>query len=389
MSTDTNTTLKNAGHAGERGNTDKIFETASSGTKSTSQVGRISETGLDDNAKTNWGKGATRSVYSVFSNGSDNEATARDLLKSRLWKGVPQLTTEQMKAFEAAHTGHQFFFVVDMPKFMTQGIYKNKNMHQHAKNIKAIIERCCMGFNGPSDITADFDTVNDGNSRKIDHVTRVYKDQSDISLTLHEFAGLPLKNGIEAWLTGIFDYRSEHAHYHGNLGIPGGWCLANHSMSLLVVQTDPTWTVIQDAAYYFNMVPESVPSNFDYTKGDHSIVADYQLNFKCNEERSPAIMYAAEKYMNARILSLVETSVFNSRQFVPSTFMEGTLARKGFNEETNSDGSAYILDRTEYNEQLKKDDKAVNDGPLVKTWDSEAISNIDKTFYDPQGNEEK
>lgn len=384
------------GHAGDRSTTfnKMYFDEANTGTKSTSQVGRIAERGLESGGVANWGKGATRSVYSVFSNGSDNEATARDLLKSRLWKGVPQLTTEQLKAFEAAHTGHQFFFVVDMPKFMTQGIYGPKNgvctnMHQHAKNIKAIIERCCMGFNGPSDITADFDTVNDGNSRKIDHVTRVYKDQSDISLTLHEFAGLPLKNGIEAWLTGIFDYRSEHAHYHGNLGIPGGWCLANHSMSLLVVQTDPTWTVIQDAAYYFNMVPESVPSNFDYTKGDHSIVADYQLNFKCNEERSPAIMYAAEKYMNARILSLVETSVFNSRQFVASTFESGTLARTGFDDETKSDGSAYILDRTEYNEQLSKNKTASNNDPLVKTWDSEAISNIDKTFYDHQGNEEK
>ena len=296
-----------------------------SNTMSTRQTSRKGAYGNYNTKTANWGAGASRGIYSTYTNFTDTDARARDLLSSRLWKGVPQLSEDMLNAFEAAYTGHQFFFVIEMPRFMYSGIYANTNMHQQAKNIKAIIERASVGFNGFSNMTMEFSDQDDGNGRKISHPTRVTKEQTDITLRLHEFAGLPLKNAIETWMTGVYDYRSEHGHYHGNLGIPGGWCNANHTMSLLVVQVDPSWTEIQDAAYYYNMMPTEVPfDHFNWTKGEHTIVEDYDLTFKCNEERSPAIMYAAEKYMNARILSMVQTSAYNSRQFVACRFADGT-----------------------------------------------------------------
>ena len=315
---------------------------------STRQTVRKGWQGNKDTQLTNWGEGASRGLYSTFSNLSGVEATRRDLLQSRLWKGVPQLSIEQLNAFEAAYTGHQFLFVCTVPAFMTTGIYRDTNMHQEMKNLKAIIERASTGFSGPSPITAEFDTQNDGYGRKLDHVVKVTKEQSDITLRLHEFAGLPVKNAIETWLTGIYDYRSEHGHYHGNLGIPGGWCLANHTMSLLVVQVDPSWTEIQDAAFYYNMIPREVPfDHFNWEKGEHQIVQDYDITFTCNEERSPAIMYAAEKYMNNRILSMAQTSVFNSRQFVAYDFNNGGAPKEGFEGELG--GGMNILDKTQYN----------------------------------------
>lgn len=304
----------------------------------------------------NWGQQAQRSIYNVFANQVDDQIKGRDLLHSRLWHGVPQLSSEQMEMFEAAYTGHQFIFVVDMPKFMTNGIYKNKNLHYQARNLKAVIERASTGFSGPSNITADFGDVNDGNGRKLSHVTAITKEQNDITLRLHEFAGLPVKNALESWMTGTYDYKSEHGHYFGNLGIPGGWCLANHTASILVVQVDPSWQVIQDAAYYFNMFPTEVPfDHFEWTKGEHTIVDDYSITFRCNEERSPMIMYAAERYMNNRILSMVATSVYNSRQFVVDDFAPYTspLDYDGFKsnitDKTKAIDSTSIIDEKQYN----------------------------------------
>lgn len=324
-------------------------------TRTARETARVAQIGdASKNAGVNWGTGASRSLYNVFSNMGSTEARGRDLLRSRLWKGVPQLTEEQLKSFEAAYTGHTFLFVVGVPRFMTTGIYENTNLHQQMKNLRAIIERASTGFNGPSNISADFDPQDDGNGRKLDHITRVTKEQSDITLRLHEFAGLPVKNALESWLCGIYDYRSEHGHYFGNLGIPGGWCLQNHSMSMLVVQVDPSWTEIQDAAYYFNMVPTEVPfDHFNWTKGDHGIVQDYDITFKCNEERSPAIMYAAEKYMNNRILSMVSTSVFNSRQFVIDQFSGGAKAGDAPVATLKQEygGTANITDTYQYNIQ--------------------------------------
>lgn len=308
-----------------------------------------------------WGQSASRSLYSVFANQNDDRMSTRSLLSSRLWHGVPQLTNEQMDMFEAAYTGHTFLFVVDVPAFMTKGMYANTNLHYQMKNLKAVIERASTGFSGPSNITADFSDMDDGAMRKVSHVTRVTKEQSDIQLRLHEFAGLPVKNALEAWLTGTYDPKSQHGHYFGNLGIPGGWCLSNHTMSMLVVQVDPSWQVIQDAAYYYNMFPQDVPfDHFEWTKGEHDIVQDYTITFRCNEERSPMIMYAAERYMNNRILTMVGTSVYNSREFVVSSFTDGKGVPQdynGFNINMNENlNDKYgFIDRRQYNMEFNAD----------------------------------
>ena len=323
-----------------------------------------------------WGESASRSLYSVFANQNDDLMKNRDLLTSRLWHGVPQLTEEQMNMFEAAYTGHTFLFVVNVPTFMTKGMYENTNLHYQMKNLKAVIERASTGFSGPSNITADFSDMDDGAMRKVSHVTRVTKEQSDIQLRLHEFAGLPVKNALEAWLTGTYDPKSQHGHYFGNLGIPGGWCLSNHTMSLLVVQVDPSWQVIQDAAYYYNMFPQDVPfDHFEWTKGEHDIVQDYTITFKCNEERSPMIMYAAERYMNNRILTMVATSVYNSREFVVSSFTDGDgtpLDYQGFSglmENTNPTKHYGFIDRRQYNMQY------ANSNFSSETSGEETVSN--------------
>ena len=304
--------------------------------------------GAANDTNLNWGANAKRSLYSVMANQSENTMANRDLLNSRLWHGVPQLTDEQLSMFEAAYTGHTFIFVIKVPAFMTTGYYAGSNMHQQMRNLKAVIERASTGFSGAQNIIAGTADQEDGNGRKVTHITNVTKDQGNISLRLHEFAGLPVKNAIEAWLTGIYDYRSQHGNYHGNLGINGGWCLANHSMSILVVQVTPDWTTIQDAAYYYNMVPTEVPfQHFEWTKGEQTIVDDYDIEFVANEERSPAVMYAAEKYMNNRVLSMVATSVYNSRQFVGLPSGINDLALSGFNGHLSE--SSKIIDDTQYN----------------------------------------
>lgn len=305
----------------------------------------------------NWGQGAKRSMYHVTNSQSDLTINARSLLNSRLWHGVPQLSDEQLHMFEAAYTGHTFIFVVNVPKFMTTGYYKDTNMHYQMKNLKAVIERASTGFSGAQNIIANSADQDDGNGRKVSHIVNVTKEQGNISLRLHEFAGLPVKNAVENWLTGIYDYRSQHGNYHGNLGIKGGWCLANHTMSILVVQVTPDWTTIQDAAYYYNMVPTEVPfQHFDWTKGEQTIVDDYDLEFYANEERSPAIMYAAEKYMNNRVLSMVGTSVYNSRQFVVNNF--NNYASEGF--KANVTDGGLIIDKKQYNMYLTNDNIKVN-----------------------------
>lgn len=348
-------------------------------------TGRVAYTGLSDDVDENWGAGATRSIYNVNSNLNGSEARNRDLLKSRLWKGVPQLTTDQMKAFEAAYTGHQFFFVCDVPKFMVTGYYENTNLHQQMRNLKSIIERASTSFSDSSEITANFDNQDDGAGRKMSHMTSVTKEQGDITIRLHEFAGLPVKNALESWLTGVFDINSQHGHYFGNLGIPGGWCTSNHTMSMLVVQTDPSWTEIQDACYYYNMMPQNVPfDHWQWTKGESTIVQDADITFNCNQIRNPAVMYAAEKYMNARILSMVGTSVFNTRQFVPTTFEDGEMVYDEFDREIGT--KAAIIDPVQYDTEITNsspsEESYVEKWVNIETGSNKRTASLDIDKYD-------
>lgn len=344
-----------------------------------------------DNIQEDWGTNSSRSMMSPFSNLSEKIGdNRRVLLASRLWKGVPQLSDDMINAFDMAFSGHTFIFLVNMPKFMTTGIYGGTLMHAQMMNLKAVIERASTAFtyNG-SDYEINAAKMDDGNGNGVTNIAGVSKDRnSTVSLTLHEFAGLPVRNAIESWITGIYDPVSQHGSYHGNLGIPGGWCLANHSMSMLVVQVDPSWTEIMDSAYYNNMVPADLSlSDFGWTKGTQEIIDSKSFTFTCNEHRSAAVTRCAEIYMNNRILKFAKTSAFNSAEFVPSTNMpvlavEGTKQEAGIGTQYN-----YIHDHVSYNAETYVNGNNVTGSMLVNsiggTIDSDGNVSGAEKIYNP------
>lgn len=313
--------------------------------------GDYSESG----AKIDWGRTASRSVYAATGSLTD-DASGRSLLQSRLFHGVPQVTEDMIKMFDAAYQGHTFIFVTEMPKFLTTGIYKNTRAHELMKNFKSIVERASTSYDGAPNIEIETQAMTDGNYQIANVVNVTDNQQSQVSLTLHEFAGLPVRNALYAWATGMIDPQSKHGSYLGNLNIPGGWSLQNHTMAMLVVQLDPSWTVIQDAIYWYNMIPDSVDfSSMSWQKHQFDIIDNKQITFSANHFRGPAIDAIAEVYVRNRILTLVETSVYNSRQFVPSKFLasesEGLWAASTNNMIYGSDN---IMDNVQYNQRVTK-----------------------------------
>ena len=87
------------------------FRTSGAITEKNQKAGNMSDYAyvVDTGGETsgsNRGQSASRSLYSTFANMNDTAMTSRDLLQSRLWYGVPQLTEEQIAMFDAAYTGH-------------------------------------------------------------------------------------------------------------------------------------------------------------------------------------------------------------------------------------------------------------------------------------------
>lgn len=294
--------------------------------KTSGTIGSTSDVALNSlNAtrREDWGSGASPSLYNVNNDLSTTKLDGRKLSNSRLWFGVPQLSDDQIRMFEAAYTGHQFIFITMVPKFMSTGIYGNGSMpYEQIMTLKHFMEKMSTSISGMPQISAEEQTMKNGSS-KLSFITNVTEEVSTINVTVHDVAGLPIKNSIELWLKGTIDPKSKHGNYLGNLGIDGGWCLANHTMSMLVVNTDPSWTVVQDAAFAYNMWPTEKDNDIlNWSKGEYGIVDNVQVAFNCNLERSPRVNDIAVQYMNTRILQFAKTSVFNSREFQVSEFSD-------------------------------------------------------------------
>lgn len=233
-------------------------------------------------------------------------APVRDLSTASLWKGANYLKHGNQSEIDPAYSGHTFLFPTHGASFMIAAGGTHKT---HMANIMNLIRNASTAFSGQNSKMVNFGEVVDGfANRKVQHPVSVTKECDQITIKLHEFQGLVLKSALEDWIDGILDEKVQRSHYWGqstNLK----YSIQNHSMGVLVVQTDPTWTIIQEAAWYYNMVPSEVQFDFfNFTKGQIDIVDDYDLVFRCNEERSPAVRAAAEAYMNAFILNELSTS---------------------------------------------------------------------------------
>lgn len=230
----------------------------------------------------------------------------RDLSTASLWRGANYLKHGNQSEIDPAYSGHTFLFPTHGAAFMIAAGGSHKT---HMENIMNLIRNASTAFSGQNSKVVAFDEVVDGfANRKVQHPVSVTKECDQITIKLHEFQGLVLKNALEDWIDGMLDEKVQRSHYWGQ-SKSLKYSIQNHSMGVLVVQTDPSWTIIQEAAWYYNMVPAEVAFDFfSYTKGQINLVEDYDLVFRCNEERSAAINAAAEAYMNAFILNELSTS---------------------------------------------------------------------------------
>jgi hypothetical protein len=261
--------------------------------------------------------------------GSSKVMSLNDISSSRLWAGVPDWALKNINMYDPAFQGHTFLFVTHMPQFMKElsvnALPKYSTLAASAKshigNLQGLIERASTAFNGTSAKTVNFAEQTDGYSdRKLNSPVSVTKDIDEVTIRMHEFKGLVLKHAIEFWVDGMFDIKSKHASYYGLIqDAILEFSLQNHTMGVLVVQTDPGWLNVQEAAWFQNMIPVEVPfESFHWEKGDNKIIDDYDCRFKCNEERSDVIDAAAVSYMQTRIVDNINTKYFDRYLYDPS-----------------------------------------------------------------------
>lgn len=205
-----------------------------------------------------------------------------------LFMGGLNTTNAALAQYAPLKTGYSRLFITRLPYFMT------KIMESEGKRIKHLMEYAFIGVDGIQNTSVEFGQLNGGyNGSGFDVAIGAKDETNEITVKIYDFQGSPVREYMEMWASGIFDYRTGLGHYHGCcykdtynkviLGKEDGdpWVNAlehspsNHTMEAIYVVTGPTGGSedIEYACLLTNMMPKSVKKDhLNYTAGQHDIV---------------------------------------------------------------------------------------------------------------------
>ena len=117
-----------------------------------------------------------------------------------LFLGGMNTTYKSLQQYDPLRTGYNRIFFVKMPTFM------EKLMPEETKNIRHLMEYGFTSIQGIQNTTLETEAMTGGYAGRSLEMPTVSKDETnEITLQLYEFAGSPLREYIDMWITGIAD----------------------------------------------------------------------------------------------------------------------------------------------------------------------------------------
>lgn len=243
---------------------------------------------------------------------ADNQRTLQSNIKNNktdmtgysLFLGGLNVKRSALEQYNLLKSGKGRIFLTKMPFFM------KALMPEATKNFKHVIEYGFMDIQGIQDLTMEFDSITGGYAGRSFEIPTILKDETnEITVKVLEFAGSPMREYLEMWMTGVSDPNSGFTHYHG-LAIPqqskdGSFkepevevSQANHTMEAFYVMTDQTGFNIEFACMLCNMFPKtSARNHFNHTSGEMAHV-ELEIAFTCTMYTSPDINAVAQLLLN-------------------------------------------------------------------------------------------
>jgi hypothetical protein len=226
---------------------------------------------------------------------SNIKTNNKDMTQYSLFMGGLNVKNNALSAYTPLKTGYARIFLVRMPAFM------NKIMPNKTKNFRHLVEYGFVGVDGIQNTSLEFEQVTGGYAGRQFDVGTVAKDETnEVTVKLYEFAGSPVREYIDMWISGISDPHTGIGHYHGALDQGVSYNQSNHTMEAIYVQTDPTGRSdgIEYACMLTNMMPKNVKKDhFNYEAGQHSIVQT-DVPFTAVKYESPQINSVAKALVN-------------------------------------------------------------------------------------------
>jgi len=157
-----------------------------------------------------------------------------------------------------------------------------------------MLEYGFTAIDGIQNTTLEFEQLTGGYAGRSMEIPTLSRDETNaITIKVYEFAGSPIREMLDIWITGIADPYTGLTHYYGS---PEAISQANHTAEMIYVQTDPTGNSdgIEYACMLCNMIPKVVKKDhFNHESGAHPIV-QYDIEFTATKYESNQINQVAK-----------------------------------------------------------------------------------------------
>lgn len=219
----------------------------------------------------------------------------KDMTRYSLFVGGLNVKSAAIEQYDPLVTGNARIFFLKMPRFMA------KIMPEQTKNFKHLLEYGNVSIDGIQNTSLDFAQMGGGAAgRQFDVATIAKDDTTSITIRLYEFAGSPVREYTDMWITGISDPHTGLGHYHGAIDEAMKYAAVNHTAEAIYVHTGPTGNSddIEYACMLTNMIPKTVKKDhLNYESGTHEIVQT-DIEFTCVKYESPQINSVAKALMD-------------------------------------------------------------------------------------------
>lgn len=174
-------------------------------------------------------------------------------------------------------------------------------------NFKSLVETGAKSIGGVGDIGVEFTPIEGGfNNQSFQNISKTSDDSNQLSFTLYEQTGSPVREFLETWVTGVRDPRSGIAHYHGAVETPDHpadgskyipYGEKNHTAEFIYYSLDPTAHFLEYACMWAHCMPTTVPKDhYNYNSGDRDAPA-LNLTFNGTKYESRFINDIAINYI--------------------------------------------------------------------------------------------
>lgn len=263
---------------------------------------------------------ATDAKINTFQSNIKNYGDQDRIKNYSLFLGSVDTTHEALHAYDPLKNGRGRIFFLRMPTFMRK-LFPNRTAI-----VRHMFEYGFTKVDGLGDLTLETETMTGGYVGKQVPLPSLSKDDTNqITLGMYEFAGSPIREYIDMWITGISDKETGYSTYHGlcdpnrvrELGLSEtdvlDYAQYNHTAEAIYVTTDPTGLSkgIEYACLLTNMFPtSSTRSHFNYNSGESNLV-QIDVPFACNKYESGKINEIA-KLLIDKYQTLKSSVDFNS-----------------------------------------------------------------------------